>query len=323
MNISKPRGTQDFFENEYLSRRDLEDKFVAFFGKEKKYLGIETPIFEQRNLFVRSVGDETDIVQKELFDLAQKSDEVYSLRPELTAGIIRFLVENGSLKSRPKPINVFALGPCFRYEKPQRGRRRQFNQLDLESIGKKSAELDAGFIIDVVDFLDRIGLKKITVNINCFGSQGTKEKYSAEIKQFLKKNSPDLCETCLRRAEKNPLRVLDCKNEKCRTIVSLAPQIKLSQQENEEFNKIIEILRKSFSQKKGAKIVIDPMLVRGLDYYTGIVFEISVEGDESRMGSIGGGGRYDGLIRELGGPDMPAVGIGLGFERVVDFLNSK
>lgn len=321
MKINKPRGTQDYFSEEYLSRRELENKFVDFFGKSKKYIGLETPMFEQKNLFVRSVGDGTDIVQKELFDLEQKSDETYSLRPELTAGIVRYLVESGSLKSRPKPINVFSLGPCFRYERPQKGRKRQFNQLDVETIGKSSSKIDGDFIVDVCQFLEEINIKQISLNINSFGSSETKQKYSDQIKQFLKANSPDLCQTCLNRSEKNPLRVLDCKNEKCRLIIDGAPEIELNEAENKYFEEVIEIVSTYFDKKKGSKIIIDPRLVRGLDYYTGVIFEISTLNDESRMSSIGGGGRYDKLIGQLGGPEMPAMGVGFGFERLVDYLN--
>lgn len=323
MKINKPRGTQDYFQSEYLMRREIENEFVEFFGKEKKYIGLETPVFEQKNLFVRSVGDETDIVQKELFDLEQKSDEKYSLRPELTAGIIRFLVESGYLKSKPKPINIFSLGPCFRYERPQKGRKRQFNQLDIETIGKSSPQIDGELIVDICEFLEKIKIKDISLNINSFGSVETKKRYSDEIRGFFKENTPDLCETCLGRVEKNPLRVLDCKNEKCKLIISGAPEIKLQEEENQYFEEVIKILKNYFGQKKGSRIVIDPRLVRGLDYYTGIIFEISTLNDDSRMSSIGGGGRYDKLIGQLGGPETPAMGVGFGFERLVDYLSSK
>jgi len=320
MKINKPRGTQDYFADEYMARRELENKFVDFFSQTKKYIGLETPMFEQKSLFVRSVGDETDVVQKELFDLEQKSDEKYSLRPELTAGIVRFLIESGGLKSRPKPINVFSLGPCFRYERPQKGRKRQFNQLDVETIGKSSSKIDGEFIVDICQFLEKINIKNISLTINSFGSAETKKKYSDQVKKFLKVNSPDLCETCLKRVEKNPLRVLDCKNEKCKLIVDGAPEIELEEAESKYFEEVVEIVKGFFDKKKGSKIIIDPRLVRGLDYYTGVIFEISTLNDESRMSSIGGGGRYDKLIGDLGGPEMPAMGVGFGIERLVDYL---
>lgn len=323
MKIQRPRGTNDYLETEFSSRRKLEDEFVNFFSEQKGYIGIETPIFEQRNLFVRSVGDETDIVQKELFDLAKKSEEEYSLRPELTAPIIRSLIESGALKSRPKPINVFALGPCFRYERPQKGRRRQFNQLDLETIGKAEPELDANFIIDVIEFLNKIGITKLALNINSFGSQESKEKYSSQVKSFLMKNSGDLCETCESRLSRSPLRVLDCKNEACRAIVKNIPKIELTDEESNYFSRVLDILNSSGPKINKTKIIIDPTIVRGLDYYTGIIFEMNVGEDESRLSSIGGGGRYDKLIEKLGGPPLAAMGIGLGFERIIENLKEN
>lgn len=323
MKISKPRGTQDYLAQEYFRRRELENQFIEFFGKEKNYIGIETPIFEQRNLFVRSVGDETDIVQKELFDLEKKSDEPYSLRPELTAGIIRSLIENGLLMTLPKPINVFATGACFRYERPQKGRKRQFNQLDLESIGKDSAQKDAEFIDSIVEFLNKIGIEKVTLNINSFGSMQTKNAYSNTLKQYLQENSSELCDTCQARLQRNPLRVLDCKNQDCQRVVDDAPKIKLEAAEKDNFEELISILEKSSTFKGKNTITIDSKLVRGLDYYTGVVFEFISEGDESRMSSIGGGGRYNGLIKELDGPDLPALGVGLGFERLIETISEK
>lgn len=321
MKIIKPRGTQDYFADEYLKRRDLENSFVDFFGKHRNYIGIETPIFEQRNLFVRSVGDETDIVQKELFDLEQKSDETYSLRPELTAGIARFLIESGILKSMPKPINVFSVGPCFRYERPQKGRKRQFNQLDLESFGKESSADDAAFIADIAKYLNEIGLSSVTLNINSFGSSQTKSAYSAKLKGYLLDKKSQLCETCQARSEKNPLRVLDCKNTSCQEIVDQAPKIELEGEEKQYFDELITNLKEKLEPEN--KVIVDEKLVRGLDYYTGAVFEFIAQGDESRMSSIGGGGRYNDLIAELGGPEMSAIGVGLGFERLVDTLSEK
>jgi histidyl-tRNA synthetase len=311
--IQKPRGTQDYFKDEFIKRRAIENKFVEVFSQ-KGYFGLETPIFEQQNLFVRTVGEQTDIVQKEMFNLEKKSDETYTLRPEFTAGVIRSLIEMG-IKSMPLPVKVFSVGPCFRYEKPQKGRKRQFNQLNIELVGKKSPEIDAELILDGYEFLESIGLKNIEISLNSLGNQESKEKYSASIKEFFATNKSGLCELCQIRADKNPLRVLDCKNEECKKIVKELPTTigSLSKEEKNYLDKVIEILK-----TKNASVKVETTLVRGLDYYTGVIFEYIERGDEQRMNSLGGGGRYDGMVKELDGPDLPAIGMALGFERIVN-----
>jgi len=313
--IQKPRGTSDYFGEDYKLRRELESKFVNFF-MEKGYQGLETPIFEQRNLFVRSVGEGTDIVQKELFDLEKKSDEVYSLRPEFTAGIIRALIEMG-LKSMPKPIKVFSIGPCFRYERPQKGRKRQFNQMDIESIGKSSAEIDAEIIADGYDFLKSLGLD-IIVNLNTLGSSKTRAKYSDYLRNLLVEREERLCDNCKLRAQKNPLRVWDCKEEDCDPGEIPSITESLSEEEFKYYNEI-----KSILDSKSIEYDESPSLVRGLDYYTGIIFEYNLTGDEKRQNSLGGGGRYDELVSELDGPESPAIGFGFGFERIFEELKNR
>lgn len=317
MEIQKPRGTQDYLGTEFDIRRKLEDRFVDFFTL-KGYQGLETPVFELRSLFVRTVGAQTDIVEKELFDLAQKSDEIYSLRPEFTAGVIRSLIEMG-IKSMPLPVKVFSLGPCFRYERPQKGRKRQFNQLNIELIGKKSAEIDTGIISDLIEFLAGLGIKDLSVNLNSFGNLITRQKYADKLRSYLI-GAKGLCEFCVKRSQKNPLRVLDCKNEACQQIVKEGPKIQdfLNDDDKNDFEKTVSALKDSCGEK--AEIIITPQLVRGLDYYTGIVFELNLKSDQSRMSSIGGGGRYDNLVADLGGPDLPAIGYGLGFDRVIEAL---
>lgn len=317
MNIQKPRGTRDYLGNVFKTRRELENKFIDFFVA-KGYLGLETPIFEQKNLFTRTVGEQTDIVQKELFNLEKKSDEVYSLRPEFTAGTIRSLIEAG-LKSIPLPVKIFSVGPCFRYERPQKGRKRQFNQLNIEVIGKKSVAIDQEVIQSAVEFLLTIGIKNISVNVNTFGDLATREEFSNKLREYLP-GSQGLCEDCLRRSAKNPLRVLDCKNEECQKTVSRGPKINdvLKNDDQKYFDSVLAGLKDCLKDK--VEIAYTPNLVRGLDYYTGIVFEINMKMDESRMNSIGGGGRYDNLVRELGGPDLPAVGYALGLDRIIEAM---
>ncbi|MFH1855274.1 MAG: histidine--tRNA ligase [bacterium] len=311
--IQKPRGTQDYIGEEFKIRRELEDKFINFY-LEKEYQGIETPLFEQKNLFVRSVGEETDIVSKELFDLEKKSEEVYSLRPEFTAGVIRSLIERG-LKSMPLPVKVFSVGSCFRYERPQKGRKRQFNQLSIELIGKKSPEIDAQVIADGYEFLKQNSIN-VVVNLNTLGSRSTREKYSVELRDYLKQNLDKLCDDCKKRVDKNPLRVWDCKTENCNPGEIPSILDSLEPDEKDFFEKI-----QSELTQKNIEFVVKADLVRGLDYYTGVVFEYVTGDDEERQNSLGGGGRYDELIRELNGPDLPAVGYAFGFERVIENLN--
>jgi histidyl-tRNA synthetase len=315
MKIQRPRGTQDYLGESYQKRYELKNKFVDFYLS-KGYQGIETPVFEQRDLFVRSVGEETDIVQKELFDLEKKSDEVYSLRPEFTAGIIRALIEAG-IKSMPLPVKVIATGPCFRYERPQKGRKRQFDQLDNELIGKKSPEIDAKYVAELVKFLSEAGVTNLTLNVNDFGSIDSRTNFAKALSDYLKTAS-GLCELCQERVKRNPLRVLDCKNEACKNAVSGGPKMRgyVSSSEKQYFNDFLKFLK----MNSNVEVIVDDTLVRGLDYYTGIVFEFNIKGDESRMSSIGGGGRYDDLIRELGGPDLPAIGCGLGLDRIAENL---
>jgi len=308
--IQKPRGTQDYIGAEFAKRRKFEDKFVDFY-LQKGYQGIETPIFEQKNLFARSVGEETDIVSKELFDLEKKSGEVYSLRPEFTAGVIRSLIEQG-IKSMPLPVKVFSVGQCFRYERPQKGRKRQFNQLSVEFIGKKSPEIDSQVIAEGYELLKQSGINVI-VNLNTLGSRNSREKYNATLKKYLNDNLDRLCNDCKRRANKNPLRVWDCKAENCNPGEIPSILDSLEPDEKDFFEKI-----QSELSQKNIDFVVKADLVRGLDYYTGVVFEYVSEDDEERQNSLGGGGRYDELVRELDGPDLPAVGYALGFERVVE-----
>lgn len=316
--IQRPRGTSDYIDEDFSRKRNLENQFTDFFSK-RGYFGIETPLFEQRDLFVRSVGDQTDIVQKELFDLEQKSDNLYALRPEITAGIIRALSESGFLKSKRKPINVLSFGPCFRYEKPQKGRKRQFNQLDLETIGKRGSLIDGEFIASVAMFLKSFGIDEITISISTFGSQETKNNYALELKNYFTGLQDSLCPMCKMRSNKNAFRVLDCKDPSCKEASRNAPEINLKTEEKTEFDQTVEIIRNK-TAGENVLLNIDKTLVRGLDYYTGIVFEISLKSDDTRAGSIGGGGRYDGLINELSGTDLPALGVGLGVERILETI---
>lgn len=283
------------------------------FGYEK----ISTPIFEQKDLYVRAVGDDTDIVDKELFELENKSENVYVLRPELTAGIVRSLIENG-VRGRQLPIMYYSIGDIFRYDKPQKGRFRQSSQFDVEIFGASDASADVFLINTINEFFKKLSIKEnLVFNINTLGSKETKIKYGKKLFDYLNKNRQYLCDDCAKRIEKNPLRVLDCKQKQCQKIASGAPAIYdlLAEKEKLSFKKIVESL-----EALQIPFNIDQTLVRGLDYYTGLIFEVNLAEDKERKLSLGGGGRYDSLVEELGGPPIAACGFGLGIERITEFL---
>lgn len=316
--IQKPRGTRDFTGEDYKLRQVIYRKFADFCDGQG-FEGIETPAFEERSLFVRSVGEGTDIVQKELFDLEKKSGETYSLRPEYTAGVVRSLVENG-LRGKKLPILLYYTGEIFRYDKPQKGRFRQFGQVGLEILGRSEPSIDTLGINNAVQFLKLIGIENCSVIINSLGSAETRQRYAAVLADYLKSKATGLCKDCVRRAAKNPLRVLDCKVETCKDAVRLAPSV-ISVLSEEE-RKYLEEVKEGLADLN-INVEIDEALIRGLDYYTGIIFEITTEEDTGRQNSLCGGGRYDNLIKELGGPQTPAFGYAMGVERLMEVAKIK
>ena len=316
MEIQKPRGTLDF---EGLAQQ--KKSFISYtfdtLCRDLGFTQITTPLFERKDLYVRSVGDDSDIVEKELFELENKSENSYVLRPELTAGIVRSLAEGGA-RGRQLPIFYYSIGEIFRYDKPQKSRYRQSSQLDMEIFGASDPITDVFLINTISLFFRRLNVnKKIIFNINTLGSTETKIAYSKKLVIYLEKNTDYLCADCQRRMTKNPLRVLDCKQEQCKKIASSSPSIydSLTDQEKADFKKIVEGL-----ETLKIPFNIDQTLVRGLDYYTGLIFEVNSEDDKERKLSIGGGGRYDRLVSELSGNDLAACGYGLGIERIIDLL---
>lgn len=319
MKIQKPRGTIDLVGVGQKKR----SKVVETFSTLCRSLGFEeisTPMFEQKDLYVRSVGDETDLVEKQLFELENKSENTFVLRPELTAGIVRALIESG-IRGRILPILYYSVGEFFRYDKPQKGRYRQAGHLDVEIFGLNDPVIDIMLINSISLFFKKLKIEdNLIFNINTLGSAQTKKIFGEKLVGYLKENKNYLCSDCQRRLEKNPLRVLDCKEDQCKKIADLGPSIydSLNSQEKDYFKEIIgglEALQIPFN--------VDQTLVRGLDYYTGLIFEINLSDDKERKLSLGGGGRYDGLVEQLGGPNLPACGYALGIERVIEFLNFK
>jgi histidyl-tRNA synthetase len=310
--IQKPKGTRDFFKQEASLRFELTSSFIEF-AQKIGFTALEVPTFEDSQLFKRSAGTTSDIAQKELFYLASQKERGYALRPELTAGVVRALIEKG-LKSMPKPVNVYTVGSVYRYEKPQKGRYREFTQFDLNSFQNKNPLFDAFLITATYRFLKDSVKSDLIVYINSLGSNQTKEKYAQKLLETFKKNKDLLCNDCQQRITKNPLRVLDCKAG-CKDRVQNIPAITdyLTEEEKKYFKEVTDFLNKNDIEYK-----IDPMLIRGLDYYTSIIFEVALKSDASRASVVCGGGRFDGLVEKLGGPTIEAIGLGIGLDRVVD-----
>lgn len=280
---------------------------------------IQTPILEETSLFVRAVGKETDIVEKEMFSFVDQGGEHLSLRPEFTAGIVRAYVEHGML-NQPQPVQLVTIGPVFRHERPQAGRLRQHHQFNCEVLGDASAVSDAQLIMLAFYFYKGLGID-VTVHVNSVGCPQCRPAYTEDLQRYYKAHRKSLCEDCQRRLVKNPLRVLDCKEESCKPIVAGAPQMldRLCEECKNHFMKALEYL-----DDGAIPYNLAHYLVRGLDYYTKTVFEFttaSPDGTESL--ALGGGGRYDGLVEQLSGRACPAAGFGIGLERVITTLRSR
>ena len=317
MDIKRPRGTQDVLPkdiNKWNYVETLFKKVCSDFG----YGEMRTPDFEYTELFKRGVGDTTDIVQKEMFTFEAKSKESITLKPEGTAPVVRAYIEN-KLYADPQPSKFFYITPCFRYEKPQAGRLRAFHQFGIEIFGTDSSSADAEVISLAVEFFRRLEIDdKIELRINSVGTLESRKEYNKTLRDYLKPNYDNLCQTCKDRFEKIPMRIIDCKNETCKAISHDAPL--MIDHLDEESKLHFEKLKKYLTAMK-IDYTIDPHIVRGLDYYTKSAFEF-VSNDIGSQSTVCGGGRYDGLIEELGGPKIPGVGFGLGIERLILLLDN-
>lgn len=304
---TSPKGTEDLLPQESYKWQYLEEKFKKT-ADLYNYKEIRVPTFEHTELFERGVGDTTDVVEKQMYTFNDKGGRSITLRPEGTASVARSFLQN-SLYAMPMPMKMFYNIACFRYENKQKGRLREFHQFGVEVFGAKNASMDAEIISLALTFLDSVGLKDLSVNINSIGCPSCRKAYSEALKEYLRPHYDELCDTCKSRFERNPLRILDCKSEICGEIVKGAPIL---------LDYICDDCREHFEQFKacldsmGITYKIDSGIVRGLDYYTKTVFEI-ISGDFT----VCGGGRYDGLVEELGGKSTPAVGFGLGIERLI------
>ena len=315
--IKVQKGTKDILPQEIESWHNLETKALKLFTS-YGYKDITTPIFEATELFARGVGDTTDIVNKEMYTF-EKSDRSITLRPENTAGVVRSFIENGMFR-QPMPVKLWYKGPMFRYERPQAGRQRQFHQIGVEMFGIAAPTADAEAILLATEYLKSLGLNDLTVEINSLGCPECREAYKAKIKEILKPEFDNLCDDCKARYEKNPLRLLDCKVDTCKAIFE-RPEIKAVIQSDficeecaEHYNTL-----KSYLQTAGVKYEENKLLVRGLDYYNRTVFEIK-SNNLGSQNAVCGGGRYDSLVKNLGGDDTPAVGWAMGMERLNSLL---
>jgi len=280
---------------------------------------METPVLEEASLFSRSIGKDTDVVEKEMYVFEDKDGSKVALRPEWTAGVIRGYISHG-MQTWPQPIKVWNYGAVFRHDRPQAGRFRQFHQFGCETIGDRHPCVDAELVVVGYNFLKELGIP-VNVHINSIGNEIDRQNYVIELVGYLRSKRSYLCDKCKKRINKNPLRVLDCKAEQCAPVIEETPQIIdwLSDDSKNYFMKVLECL-----DELEVPYILKSTLVRGLDYYTDTVFEFFEDGTEDRtQGALGGGGRYDGLVEQLGGQPTPASGFALGLERVISALRNK
>nr|WP_308565165.1 histidine--tRNA ligase [uncultured Peptostreptococcus sp.] len=313
-----PRGTKDIIPAEAYKWNYLEEKFrdlCRLYGYEE----IRTPVFEHTELFKRGVGDTTDIVQKEMYTFKDRGDRDLTLKPEGTAGVIRAFIEN-KMYAETQPTKLFYITPCFRYERPQSGRQRQFHQFGVEAIGSDTPSLDAEVISLAMQFLGEAGLKDLTVSINSVGCSVCREEYNRLLKDYLAAKAHVLCDLCNDRRDKNPMRVIDCKNETCQANIVDIPLMAdhLCDNCKDHFKQL-----KAYLDEMNIKYVVDKKIVRGLDYYKRTAFEI-LSNDLGAQSTVCGGGRYDGLVEQIGGPSgYSGIGFGLGAERLLLTLEAN
>ena len=315
--ITAVKGFKDILPSEAGKWRYVEEKAREIFGNFGLH-EIRIPILEKTELFKRSIGEATDIVEKEMYTFLDRGDEYLTLRPEATASVIRAYLQHNMHAADPV-TKLFTIGPMFRRERPQKGRFRQFHQINVELIGMDDPRADAELILILICFLKSVGISDPRLEINSLGCSGCRPSFREEITGFLQDKRDGLCGDCLRRLETNPLRVFDCKQESCREIIAEAPKLLdyICSECHDHFGKVKEYLT-----ALDISFEVNAKMVRGLDYYTRTAFEVTT-GSEGAQNAVAGGGRYDGLIKELGGPDIPAAGFAIGFERLISMLPLK
>jgi histidyl-tRNA synthetase len=315
--IQAVRGMNDILPDEAYWWRSVENtarEVLESFG----YREIRTPVAEKLELFARSIGESTDIVEKEMYAFQDRNGEWLALRPEATASIVRSYVQH-SLHTDSALQKLYEIGPMFRHERPQKGRYRQFHQIDAEVFGIEGPMIDAEMMHMLNLLMDRIGISGLILNINTLGCPECRQTYREILKDFLTSKGDQFCPDCLRRRETNPLRVFDCKVERCRALLESAPMLidYICEECRAHFDAV-----KDYLEKLGTRYAVNPRIVRGLDYYMRTTFELITD----RLGAqnaIGGGGRFNGLVRDLGGPDVPAIGFAIGMERLIMLLQQE
>lgn len=315
--IKKIKGTEDIMPKDsyrWIFLEDIMRRQANAYG----YKEVRTPVFEQTSLFSRGVGETTDVVQKEMYTFSTKGDESITLRPEGTAGAARAFLEH-SVQNDGLPSKQYYLTTCYRYEKPQAGRQREFHQFGVEVFGTQNPSADAEVIALINGLFEVLGLSKIRLEINSIGCPKCRSKYHEKLREYFSQYKDKLCDTCLGRLERNPMRIIDCKSPVCSEIAKDAPKMIdfLCEECSDHFEKV-----KSYLDIAGVKYEVNPTIVRGLDYYTKTVFEF-VSDNIGAQGTVCGGGRYDGLIEELGGQHTPSLGCAMGIERLLLLMESS
>ena len=316
MKFRIPRGTQDLLPGEVEKWQYVEEKAKEL-CRRYHFSEVRTPVFEQTSLFQRGVGETTDIVEKEMYTFEDRGGRSLTLRPEGTASVVRSFVENKLYADTP-PTKLYYIGPMFRYERPQAGRQRQFHQFGVEVFGTEEPDVDAEIIDLGYRFYRATGLADVKVELNSVGCPRCRPVHREALVEYLTPHKEELCKDCQSRLERNPMRILDCKNESCHRITEGAPKVIdfLCDHCGPHFDSVkeaLELLEVPFH--------VNTRLVRGLDYYTQTAFEFVLEGKGG--GSLGGGGRYNGLVEEVGGPETPGIGFAVGLERVLMALEQQ
>ena len=312
-------GVHDILPEDFVYFNKVQ-KTVESVAKYHGFSRIETPVLEFAEVFSKGTGSGTDIVEKEMYTFRTKGGDLVALRPEYTPVIMRSYIEHG-MHNQPQPIKLWYLGPCFRHERPQAGRYRQFNQFGFEVLGEQNASLDSQIIQMSYDVMKELGFKNISIEVNSIGDSECRPYFKKILISYFKSRRAALCPDCQRRLKENPLRILDCKEEKCQRVKAGAPQKidHLCENCHAHFKDVLEFL-----DELELPYTLNPYLVRGLDYYTKTVFEIIENSEDGKaQGTLMGGGRYDGLSKILGGRDTPACGVAGGMERIINLLGSR
>jgi histidyl-tRNA synthetase len=315
-----PRGTQDILPGE-AEKWQYVEKIARDICRRYNYREIRTPIFEHTELFLRGVGDTTDIVQKEMYTFEDRAGRSMTLRPEGTASVVRSFVENKMYGDPNQPIKLYYIGPMFRYERPQAGRFRQFVQFGVEALGSDDPAIDAEVIAMAMELYQSLGLKKVRLVINSLGDIESRKAHRQALIDHFQNRIHELCEDCQVRLKKNPLRILDCKRDRDHELMATAPSILdyLNEESSRYFEKV-----KAYLTKLGIPFEVDSRLVRGLDYYNHTTFEIMSDAEGfGAITTLCGGGRYNGLVQEIGGPETPGIGFALSIERLLAALDAE